>query len=137
MRRYHAICYGVPQNPTGTINAPIGRHPTDRKKMAINEKNGKTAITHYQVLQSFHGFSYIECRLETGRTHQIRVHMASIGHPLLGDELYSGGRKSPFRLEGQCLHAKTLGFIHPSTGKYIETDAPLPAYFQHLLANMR
>ena len=137
VRRYHAICYGVPQNPTGTINAPIGRHPTDRKKMAINEKNGKTAITHYQVLQSFHGFSYIECRLETGRTHQIRVHMASIGHPLLGDELYSGGRKSPFRLEGQCLHAKTLGFIHPSTSKYIETDAPLPAYFQHLLANMK
>lgn len=133
VRRYHAICYGNLQIQKGTIDAPIGRHPSDRKKMAVNEKNGKTAITHYKVLQRFSGFTYIECCLETGRTHQIRVHMASIGHPLLGDEIYAGGWKSPFRLEGQCLHAKVLGFIHPRTGEYVETDAPLPEYFEHLL----
>ena len=133
VRRYHAICYGVLKEEEGTIHAPIGRHPTDRKKMAINEKNGKDAITHYKVLQRFKEYTYIECRLETGRTHQIRVHMASIGHPLLGDEVYAAGRKSPFKLEGQCLHAKILGFVHPSTGEYIETDAPLPEYFLHLL----
>lgn len=133
VRRYHAICYGVLKEDEGTIHAPIGRHPNDRKKMAINEKNGKDAITHYKVLQRFDGYSYIECRLETGRTHQIRVHMASIGNPLLGDEVYAGNRKSAFKLEGQCLHAKILGFIHPRTGEYIETDAPIPEYFKHLL----
>lgn len=133
VRRYHAICYGVLEQEEGIIHAPIGRHPTDRKKMAINEKNGKDAITHYKVLQRFQGYTYIECRLETGRTHQIRVHMASIGHPLLGDDVYGGSRKSPFRLEGQCLHAKILGFIHPRTSEYIETDAPFPQYFLHLL----
>ena len=132
-RRYHAICYGTFLSQEGTISAPIGRHPLDRKKMAVNEKNGKSAVTHYKVLQRFHGYTYIECRLETGRTHQIRVHMASIGHPLLGDETYSGGRKSPFKLNGQCLHAKVLGFLHPRTGIYMETDAPLPEYFEHLL----
>lgn len=132
-RKYHAICYGVLPLQEGTINAPIGRHPSDRKRMAITERNGKPAITHYKVLQRFDGYTYIECRLETGRTHQIRVHMASIGHPLLGDEVYSKGHKSPFRLEGQCLHAKTLGFIHPRTEKHIETEAPLPEYFEHLL----
>lgn len=133
VRRYHAICYGVIKEEEGTIHAPIGRHPNDRKKMAINEKNGKDAVTHYKVLKRFNGYTYIECRLETGRTHQIRVHMASIGHPLLGDEVYAGNRKSSFKLEGQCLHAKILGFIHPRTGEYIETDAPIPEYFHHLL----
>lgn len=131
-RKYHAICYGVLNEDEGTIDKPIGRHPTERKKMAINERNGKHAVTHYRVLKRFDGYTYIECRLETGRTHQIRVHMASIGHPLLGDEIYSN-RKSPWKLQGQTLHAKTLGFIHPSTGEYVEVDAPLPEYFQHLL----
>ncbi len=133
VRRYRAICYGSCNEEEGTINVPIGRHPVDRKKMAVNVPNGREAITHYKVLQHFPGYTYIECCLETGRTHQIRVHMASIGHPLLGDEVYAGKRKSPFRLEGQCLHAKTLGFVHPRNGGYIETDAPMPAYFVHLL----
>ncbi len=133
MRKYHAICYGVLKEDEGTVSAPIGRHPKDRKKMAVNERTGKTAVTHYKVLQRFSGFTYVECRLETGRTHQIRVHLSHIGHPLLGDEVYAGGRKSPFRLEGQCLHAKILGFTHPRKSIYIETDAPLPGYFEHLL----
>ncbi|WP_342755851.1 RluA family pseudouridine synthase [Kineothrix sedimenti] len=133
VRKYHAICYGVIKEEEGSVNAPVGRHPTDRKRMAVNEKNGKYAVTHYKVLKRFNGYTYIECMLETGRTHQIRVHMASIGHPLLGDEVYAGNRKSPFKLEGQCLHAKTLGFVHPRSLKYIETNAPLPDYFTHLL----
>lgn len=135
-RRYHAICHGRLKDPEGIIDKPIGRHPADRKKMAVNEKNGKSAITHYRVMEYFSGYSYIECRLETGRTHQIRVHMASIGHPLLGDELYST-QKCPFRLQGQALHAKTLGFQHPVFGEYIETDAPLPEYFNNLLKGLR
>lgn len=132
-RRYRAIVHGRLKKDEGTVDAPIGRHPTDRKKMAVNYKNGKNAVTHYQVLQRFSSFSYIECRLETGRTHQIRVHLASLGHPLLGDSVY-GPSRSPFRhLEGQCLHAMTLGFIHPRTGVYTECVAPLPEYFNHLL----
>ena len=131
-RRYHAICYGVLKEEEGTIDKPIGRHPQDRKKMAVNEKNGKRAVTHYRVLKRFAQYTYIECVLETGRTHQIRVHMASIGHPLLGDDLYSN-RKCPFQLQGQTLHAKILGFVHPTTKEYIEIDAPLPEYFQNLL----
>ena len=133
-RRYVAIVHGRLKDEEGTINAPIGRHPTDRKKMAVNHTNGKDAVTHYRVLARFSEYTYIECRLETGRTHQIRVHMASIGHPLLGDEVYAPGRKSSFSsLQGQTLHAKILGFIHPKTGEYIETTAPLPEYFEHLL----
>ena len=130
-RRYRAICHGVLKEEEDTIDKPIGRHPTDRKKMAVSEK-GKRAVTHYKVLQRFAKYTYIECELETGRTHQIRVHMASIGHPLLGDEVYSNV-KSPYKLEGQTLHAQVLGFRHPTTGEYIEVSAPLPDYFKHLL----
>lgn len=131
-RKYHAICHGVLKADEGTIDRPVGRHPVDRKKMAVNEKNGKQAVTHYRVLKRFKEYTYVECALETGRTHQIRVHMSSIGHPLLGDEVYSA-RKCPFHLQGQTLHAKILGFRHPASGEYIETDAPLPQYFRHLL----
>lgn len=130
-RTYHAIVWGRLKEE-GMVNKPIGRHPNDRKKMAVNEKNGKTAVTHYRVLRYFRDYTYVECRLETGRTHQIRVHMASIGHPLLGDEVYSA-HKAPFSLQGQTLHAQTLGFMHPSTKDYIEVNAPLPEYFQKLL----
>ncbi len=130
-RCYHAIVNGVLKEDELTIDKPIGRNPNDRKKMAIVQ-SGKNAVTHVKVLKRFEKYTYVECRLETGRTHQIRVHMASIGHPLLGDDVYSN-IKSPFKLEGQCLHAKTLGFIHPTTGEFIETDAPLPEYFTHLL----
>ena len=131
-RVYHAIVHGVLKDDEGTIDAPIGRHPVDRKKMSINHKNGKEAVTHYKVLQRFCNYTYIECRLETGRTHQIRVHMASIGHPLLGDMVY-GPAKAPTKLQGQTLHAKTIGIKHPKTGDYLEIDAPLPDYFQKLL----
>ena len=131
-RKYRAICMGVLKVDDGVIDAPIGRHPTNRKRMAVNVSNGKAAVTHYHVLQRFEKYTYIECALETGRTHQIRVHMASIGHPLLGDEVYGSG-KSPFDLTGQTLHAMTLGFVHPSTGEYMEVAAPLPEYFEKLL----
>lgn len=131
-RRYLAICHGV-LHEDGTIDRPVGRHPAERKKMAVNEKNGKHAVTHYHILGHLGAYTYLECVLETGRTHQIRVHMASIGHPLLGDVLYAPGRKTPFSLQGQTLHAKILGFHHPSTNEYIEVDAPLPDYFKLLL----
>ena len=131
-RKYRAIVNGVIKEDEGTVNAPIGRHPTERKKMAINEKNGKRAVTHYRVLERFANHTYIECQLETGRTHQIRVHMASLHHPLLGDTVY-GSQKNPYHLEGQTLHAMVLGLIHPSTGSYLEVTAPLPEYFQKLL----
>lgn len=134
-RIYHAIVHGVIREDEGTIEGPIGRHPIDRKKMAINQKNGKPAITHYRVLQRFSNFTYVECQLETGRTHQIRVHMASIHHPLLGDAVY-GPAKCPFKLQGQTLHAKILGIHHPVTGEYLEIDAPLPDYFQKLLEKL-
>lgn len=135
-RRYRGIVCGVVKEEEGTINAPIGRHPTERKKMAINEKNGKPAVTHYKVLERFERYTYMEFQLETGRTHQIRVHMASIGHPLLGDMLYSNG-KSPYKLQGQTLHAMTIGFVHPKTGEYIEVSAPLPEYFEKILRDLR
>lgn len=131
-RKYRAIVHGVITQNTGTVKAFIGRDPKDRKKMAVVDTNGKPAVTHYTVLQRFNEYTYIECQLETGRTHQIRVHMASIGHPLLGDEVYSQ-RRSPYHLEGQTLHAMVIGFVHPSTGEYIEVTVPLPEYFEHLL----
>lgn len=131
-RKYRAIVHGILKQDTGTICAPIGRDPKERKRMAVNEKNGKRAVTHYTVLQRFQNYTYIECQLETGRTHQIRVHMASLGHPLLGDALYCH-RKESFRLEGQTLHAMTIGFCHPVSGGYLEFTAPLPAYFEQLL----
>ena len=134
-RVYHAIVHGVLKDDEGTIDAPIGRHPIDRKKMSINHKNGKDAVTHYKVLKRFKNFTYIECRLETGRTHQIRVHMSSIGHPLLGDAVY-GPAKCPYKLQGQTLHAKTIGITHPRTGEYLEIDAPLPEYFLNLLKKL-
>ena len=134
-RVYHAICYGIIKEDEGTVETLIGRSSTDRKKMAVVPSGGKEAITHYRVLKRFENdnMTYIECKLETGRTHQIRVHMAHLGHPLLGDEVYGGNRKSKFKLQGQCLHAKILGFVHPRTKEYVETDAPLPEYFSHLL----
>lgn len=126
-RRYRAIVHGVLLQDSGVIDAPIGRDPKDRKRMAVNEQNGKPAVTHYTVLQRFREYTYIECRLETGRTHQIRVHLASTGHPLLGDTVYCS-RKEPYRLEGQTLHAMVIGFTHPTDGRYVEVTAPLPTY---------
>lgn len=136
-RRYRAICHGVIKEDEGTINKPIGRHPVERKKMAVDERNGKPAITHFKVLERFKDYTYVECKLETGRTHQIRVHMASMGYPLLGDEVYAGNRKSPFKTIGQTLHAKVLGFMHPVSNEYVETDAPLPEYFENILNRLR
>lgn len=136
-RKYNAIVLNCFNQEQGTVDAPIGRHPVERKKMAINYQNGKHAVTHYRVLENLQGkYAYIECQLETGRTHQIRVHMASIKHPLLGDDVY-GPAKSPFHLQGQVLHARVLGFIHPTTGKYMEFEAPLPEYFAGLLEKLR
>lgn len=135
-RKYYAIVHGTIKDEEGCIHAPIGRHPADRKKMSINEKNGKDAITHYRVLRRFRRFTYVECQLETGRTHQIRVHMASIGHPLLGDTVY-GPSKCPFSgLQGQTLHAGVLGIVHPVSGEYMEFHAPLPEYFDILLKKL-
>ncbi|MBR4139234.1 MAG: RluA family pseudouridine synthase [Lachnospiraceae bacterium] len=135
-RRYRALVHGNLKDDTGTIEGPIGRHPIDRKKMAINERNGKPAVTHYTVLERFGNYTLIECKLETGRTHQIRVHMTSIGHPLVGDEVY-GPAKCPFKLQGQSLHAMVLGFVHPRTGEYMEFSADLPEYFEDLLRKLR
>ncbi len=134
-RKYRAIVHGVIKEEEGTVDAPIGRHPVERKKMAAGVKNGKRAVTHYRVLQRFRNHTYIECQLETGRTHQIRVHMASIGHPLLGDTVY-GPAKNPLHLQGQTLHAQVLGLIHLSTGEYLEVEAPLPEYFEKLLKSL-
>ena len=135
-RKYYAIVHGVIGEDEGTVDAPIGRHPVDRKKMSINYKNGKHAVTHYRVLERFKQFTYVECQLETGRTHQIRVHMASLNHPLLGDSVYRPS-KCPFKLQGQTLHAGVLGIIHPRTGEYMEFSAPLPEYFENLLEKLR
>ena len=135
-RRYQAIVHGVLKDDTGTIDAPIGRHPTDRKKMSINYNHGKNAVTHYKVLKRFCQYTHVECRLETGRTHQIRVHMASIRHPLLGDTVYGPAKCPVPGLKGQTLHAGVLGFVHPRTGLYMEFSAPLPDYFETLLKTL-
>lgn len=130
-RIYRGIVSGHLRERSGTVEGNIGRHPTDRKKMAI-VSGGRYAITHYRVLEQYLNAAYMEFELETGRTHQIRVHMASIGHPLLGDTVY-GNQKNPYHLQGQALHAMTIGFIHPGTGEYMEVSAPLPKYFQELI----
>ncbi len=136
VRRYRGIVTGNLKEDTGTVTGNIGRSPRDRKKMAVVESGGKPAVTHYRVLERFGTCTYCEFRLETGRTHQIRVHMAHIGHPLLGDEVYGGGRRVP-GTEGQTLHAMVIGFVHPSTGTYVECTAPLPPYFEELLTRLR
>lgn len=135
-RKYRAIVYHNIKEDEGVIDAPIGRHPVHRKKMAVNDKSGKPAVTHYKVLERFGDYTYIECQLETGRTHQIRVHMSENAHPLLGDLVY-GPDKSKFSLEGQVLHAMIIGFIHPRTHEYMEFEAPLPEYFENLLKKLR
>jgi len=134
-RKYRAIVHGVIHENRGTINEPIDRNKQNRLKMGIDLMNGKQAITHYTVLQRYLKYSYVECQLETGRTHQIRVHMTHIHHPILGDPLY-GNQKSPFHLDGQTLHAMVLGLHHPRTGQYLEFEAPLPDYFTNLLTKM-
>ncbi len=135
-RKYHALVWHNLAEDSGTVDAPVGRHPVDRKKMAVNYKNGKPAVTHYKVLERFGNYTYVECELETGRTHQIRVHMTSIGHPLVGDLVY-GPAKQPFKTQGQMLHAKVFGFIHPTTGEYMEFETPLPDYFEDILHKLR
>lgn len=134
-RLYQAVVYGSLKED-GFVEAPIGRHKIDRKKMAVTQQNSKYAYTGYRVLEKYIGFTHIECKLKTGRTHQIRVHMASIGHPLAGDEVY-GPRAVIKKLEGQCLHAKTLGFVHPISGEYMEFDSPLPDYFLKFLSSLK
>lgn len=134
-RAYYALVHGNFNEDEGTVDAPIGRHRIDRKKMTVTP-DGKEAVTHYRVLERFGNYSFIECRLETGRTHQIRVHMAHIGHPLVGDELYGSG-KSVWHTEGQCLHAWLLGFVHPASGEYMEFTVPLPDYFEKILNDLR
>lgn len=135
-RIYNAVVYGIVKEDEGTVSAPIGRHPTDRKRMAVLSSGGREAVTHYRVLERFPGFTLVECRLETGRTHQIRVHMAHIGHPVAGDPVY-GPKKCITELQGQCLHARVIGFIHPATGEYLEFDSGLPPYFERFLEKLR
>lgn len=131
-RKYHAIVFGNFKEDEGMIDEPIGRHPIDRKRMAVTDKNSRNALTTYKVLQQFKGFSHIEVTLSTGRTHQIRVHMKHIGHPVLGDPVY-GPKKQPYNLRGQLLHAKILGFNHPTTGEYMLFDSSLPLYFTQMI----
>lgn len=133
-REYEAIVQGKLKESAGTVDAPIGRHKTDRKKMCVTELNSKPAVTHYQVLEQFEKYAYVRLRLETGRTHQIRVHMKYIGHPVLGDDVYG----TPYKgIEGQCLHAKKIGFIHPVTGEYLEFNSQLPEYFSSTLNKLK
>ncbi len=134
-REYAAVVCGVIKEDSGTVNAPIGRHPVDRKRQAVTQRNSRPAVTHYEVAARYEGYTLVHCRLETGRTHQIRVHMAHLGHPVLGDTVY--GRKKPLKgLDGQCLHAWKLHFTHPSTGEVIECEAPLPEYFTEVLRKL-
>ena len=134
-RTYEAVVCGNLREDSGTVDAPIGRHPTDRKRMAVTQKNARRAVTHWSVIARYNGYTHIRCELETGRTHQIRVHMAHIGHPLLGDLVY--GHKRPEKgLSGQCLHARALRFLHPRTGELVTFTCPLPDYFQDVLARL-
>lgn len=134
-RTYEAVVCGTLREDDGTVDAPIGRHPTDRKRMTVTDKNSRRAVTHWSVIARYNGYTHVRCNLETGRTHQIRVHMAHIGHPILGDLVY--GRKRPEKgLEGQCLHARALRFLHPRTGETIELTCDLPPYFQDVLARL-
>ncbi len=134
VREYEAVVYGNLKNDEGTINAPIGRHPVHRKKMAVTDKNSKEAVTHYKVIKRYNGFTHVRCILETGRTHQIRVHMSYLGHSLAGDDVY-GPKKVIKELHGQCLHAKKLGFTHPD-GRYLEFESELPKYFKDFLLKL-
>ena len=134
-REYEAVCVGVLKEDAGTVDAPIGRNPTDRKKMAVDRKNGRPAVTHWSVLARYPGHTHIRCRLETGRTHQIRVHLASMGHPLLGDTVYGAKRPVP-GLAGQCLHARRLSFVHPRTGERLTLECPLPPWFEEVLTKL-
>ncbi|MBQ3141680.1 MAG: RluA family pseudouridine synthase [Clostridia bacterium] len=135
LRRYEAVVIGRMPQQTGTVNAPIGRSKTDRKKMAVTQFNSKPAVTHYEVLTEYQGYSHLRLRLETGRTHQIRVHLSSLGHPVAGDPVY-GGTVRGLDLGGQVLHAKTIGFIHPADGRYLEFDSELPPYFTQFLQRL-
>lgn len=135
-RKYNAIVFNGFQEEEGTVDQPIGRNPLDRKKMAITQKHSRKAVTHYRVIERMGNFTLIEAQLETGRTHQIRVHLTFIGHPLLGDLVY-GPKKQPFHLDGQALHARVLGFVHPTTGQYMEFEAPLPESFEKLLMRIK
>lgn len=134
-REYEAVVYGNLKEDEGTVDAPIGRHPKERKKMCITAKNSKNAVTHFSVIQRYKGYTHIRCRLETGRTHQIRVHMASLGHPVAGDTVY-GVKNERVDFEGQCLHARKIGFIHPKTGEYLEFCSDLPEYFKNFLTKL-
>lgn len=133
-REYEAVVKGNLREDSGTVSAPIGRHPVDRKRMAVTDRNSRPAVTHWRVLERFNGYTHVMCKLETGRTHQIRVHMAHIGHPVLGDEVYGKGKEKG--LEGQCLHARRLKFIHPRSGELIELECELPEYFQNVLSKL-
>ena len=133
-REYQAVAVGRFREPSGTIDAPIGRHPVDRKKMCVTQKNSKRAVTHYETILAYQKATHLRLRLETGRTHQIRVHLAYLGHPVLGDDVY--GKPYP-GLEGQCLHAAKIGFVHPTTGQYLEFESPLPDYFRRVLRQLR
>ncbi|WP_304508666.1 RluA family pseudouridine synthase [Anaerotignum sp.] len=135
-RKYNAVVFNGFQEEEGIVDQPIGRNPLDRKKMAVTQKHSRRAVTHYRVLERMGNYTLIEAQLETGRTHQIRVHMTFIGHPLLGDMVY-GPKKQPFHLDGQALHARVLGFIHPGTGQYMEFEAPLPENFEKLLMRLK
>ena len=128
-REYEAVAVGGFKEDAGTVDLPIARHQTDRKRMAVNHMTGKRAVTHWTVLERFSGYTHLQCRLETGRTHQIRVHLAHLGHPVLGDPVYGGVRKGFPELTGQCLHARRLSFLHPRTGERITVESPLPDYF--------
>ena len=135
-REYVTVVYGNIKDDNGTVDAPIGRHPVDRKKMCVINKNSKHAVTHYEVLERFNGFTMLRCKLETGRTHQIRVHMAYIGHPVAGDDVY-GPKKVITALKGQCLHAQKIGFIHPTTSEYLEFTSDIPETFSTFVNKMR